>query len=77
MDIPVTIIRSILCWYSIRKSVQNKVSNCDTCQKTKMENINYVKLPAKITEALPSNKLFVYLIGLTILQINILLYKGK
>ena len=39
------------------------MNNCDTCQHTKKSNEKYGKLPAKLAEEIPWNKLCVYLIG--------------
>ena len=47
----------------IRDAVRKEVKNCDTCQGTKWSNIKYGKLPAKLSEEIPWNKLFVDLIG--------------
>ena len=40
-----------------------EVTNCDTCQRTKWSNKKYGKLPAKLAEKIPWNKICVYLIG--------------
>ena len=47
-----------------------EVNNCDTCQRTKRSNKKYNKLPAKLVEEIPWNKLCVYLIGTHIIQRN-------
>ena len=50
-------------WPDIRDSVWKEVNNCDTYQRTKRLNIKYVKLPSKLDEEIPWNKLCVGLIG--------------
>ena len=40
-----------------------EVSNCDTFQRTKRSNKNYVKLQAKEDEEIPCNKICLYLKG--------------
>ena len=52
-------------WYGIKKSVRKEVTNYNTCQPTKKSNFKYGKLPAKLFESLPQNKLFLYLILIT------------
>ena len=37
MDRTETIFLKYLCWYRIRKSVWEKVINCDNCQRTKIQ----------------------------------------
>ena len=48
---------------NIRDSVRKEVNNCDTCQRTKLPNKNYGKLPAKLAEEIPWYKLCLDLIG--------------
>ena len=55
----------------IRHSVWKEVTNCDTCQHTKLPNKKYSKLPAKKAEEIPWNKLFVDIIGLYVTQIKV------
>ena len=43
--------------------MRRKVSNCDTCQRTKRSNKKYGKLLAKLAGEIPQNKIFVDLIG--------------
>ena len=47
----------------IREAVQKEVTGCDTCQRTKRSTTKYSKLPAKLSEETPWNKLCVDLIG--------------
>ena len=54
-----TIIRKHLYWYGIIKDVQKEVICCNTCQRTKWSDIKYGKLPAKVAEEIPRNKLCV------------------
>ena len=51
-----------LYWPDIRNAVRREVSNCDTCQCTKISNKKYGKLPAKVDEETTWNKICVYLI---------------
>ena len=51
-----------LYWPSIRESIRKEVSNCDTYQFTKRSNKQSGKLPAKVDEEIPWNKLCVDLI---------------
>ena len=39
------------------------MTNCDTCQRTKLSNKEYGRLTAKLAEEIPWNKLYVDLIG--------------
>ena len=48
-------------WPDIRDSVQEEVNNCDTCQRTKQPP-KKGKLPAKLDEEIPLDKLCVDLI---------------
>ena len=50
-------------WTDMRYAVWKEVTNCDTCQRTKRSKEKYGKLPAKLAEEIPRNKLFVDLIG--------------
>ena len=63
MDRTDVMIRQNLYWTNIRDATQKQVSNCDTCQFTKRSNKTYGKLPAKLPEEIPCNKIYVYLIG--------------
>ena len=49
-------------WPDIIYTVCKDITNCDTCQCTKLPNKEYGKLPAKLAEEIPQNKLFVDLI---------------
>ena len=62
LDITESIICQHLNWTDIRYSVQKELTNCDTCQHKKWSNKKYGKLPAKLDEEIPWNKLCVYLI---------------
>ena len=48
MDITEAMICQHLCWPNIIDSVWKKVTNCDTCQRTKRSNKKYGKLPSKL-----------------------------
>ena len=50
-------------WPDIRNYVRTEVSNCETCQHTKLSNKKYGKLPAKLAEEIPWNKICVDIIG--------------
>ena len=50
MDRTETNIHQHFYWPDIRYSVRNKVSNCDSCQHTKLSNKEYGKSPAKLSE---------------------------
>ena len=68
MDITEVMIHQYLYWPEIRYSVLKEGSNCGTCQRTKLSNKKYVKLPAKLAEEIPWNKLFVDLVGPYVIQ---------
>ena len=55
-------------WPNIRHAVRTEVSNCDTFQRTKQSNKKYGKLPAKLAEKIPWNKICVDLIGPYVIQ---------
>ena len=55
-------------WPGITDAVQKEVTNCDTCQHTKLSNITYGKLPVKETDKIPLNKVFVHLIRSYLVQ---------
>ena len=57
---------------NIRYAIRKEVTTCDTFQRTKLSNKKYRKLPAKLSEEIPWNKLCVDLI-----VPYILLQKGK
>ena len=57
-----TIIQNLY-WPGIINAVHREVSNCDTCQHTKLSNKKYGQLPANLDEQILWNKLCVYLIG--------------
>ena len=42
-----------LYWPNIRDAVQREVTNCEACQRTKISNKQYGKLPAKLSEKIP------------------------
>ena len=46
------------------------MTNCDTCQLTRMTNKKYGRLPAKLAEDIPWNKICVGLVGPYVIQIN-------
>ena len=48
----------------VREAVQKEVNNYDTCQHTKGQQQKYGKLPDKLAEKTPWNKLCVDLMGL-------------
>ena len=70
MDITEAIICQHLYCSGIKKSIQKEVSNCDTFQHTKWSNIKYDKLPIKVAELIPRNKLCVDIIGSYMICIN-------
>ena len=57
-------------WPGIRYAVRKELTNCDTCQHTKLSNIKYGKLPVKYPEKMPWNKLFVDIIRSYLIQIK-------
>ena len=63
LDRTEAMICQYLYWSGIREAVQKKVTKCDVCQGTKRSTKKYGKLPAKLEEGKPWNKLCVYLIG--------------
>ena len=63
MDTTKAISHQHLYWPYIRDAIRKEVTNCDTCQRTKRSNKKYGKLPAKLAEDIPWNKICVYLIG--------------
>ena len=70
MDRTEAMIFQNLYWIDIRDDVWKEVSNGDTLQRTKGSNTKYVKLPAKLTEEIPWNKLCVDIIGPYEIQYN-------
>ena len=46
-------------WSDIRYATWKEVTNCDNCQRTKGSNKKYGKLPAKLDEGIPQNKICV------------------
>ena len=70
MDRTKAIICQYFYWTNIINTFQREVSNCDTCQRTKRSNKKYSKLPAKLAEEIPWNKIFVDLIGPYTIKIN-------
>ena len=62
MDRTEAMIHQNLYWPDIRDVVRKKVTNCDTCQRTNLSNNVFGKLPAKLAEEIPWNKLCVDLI---------------
>ena len=63
MDRTEAIIIQHFYWSDIIDAVRKEVNNCDTCKRTNRSNKEYGKLPAKLAEEIPWNKLFVNLIG--------------
>ena len=59
---PEVIICQNLYWPYIKDAHPKEVTNYGTCQRTKQSNKN-VKLPAKLSEEIPWNKICVDLIG--------------
>ena len=51
-----------LYWLEIKDTVRKELTNCDTFQRTKLSNKKYGKLPAKLSEEIPWNKICVGLI---------------
>ena len=62
LDLTEAMICQHLYWPGIREAVQKEVSRCNVCQHTKGSKQNG-KLPAKMAESTPWNKLCVDLIG--------------
>ena len=62
LDLIDEIICQHLYWPEIRGAVRKEVTRCDMCQRTKRSTKKYGKLPAKMTEETPWNKLCVDLI---------------
>ena len=63
MDITEAMICEHLYWPNIKYSARKEVNDCNTCQRTKQSNKKYGKLPAKLSEAIPRNRLCVHLTG--------------
>ena len=63
MDRTEAIICRHLYWPCIINSVRKEGNSCDTCQRAKRSNKKCGKLPAKLAEKIPWNKLCVDLIG--------------
>ena len=55
-------IRQYSYWPSIREAVHGEVTRCDVCQRTKLSINKYGKLPDKLEEETPGNKLRVDLL---------------
>ena len=68
MDRTEAMIFQHLYWPRIRPAVWNEVSNCDSCQHTKLSNKKYGKVPSKLAEEIPWDKLCVHLIETYILR---------
>ena len=68
MDITEAMICQLLYCLDIRYFVRKEVTNCDTFQRTKQSNKEYGKLPAKLAEEIPWNKLFVDILGTYFIQ---------
>ena len=68
MDRTEAMIHQHLYWPNIRNSVQTEVSNCDTFQRTKRSHNKYGKLPTKLDEEIPWNKIYVDIIGTYIIR---------
>jgi RNase H-like domain found in reverse transcriptase/Reverse transcriptase (RNA-dependent DNA polymerase)/Integrase zinc binding domain len=56
-------IRQHFWWKTLREDVQKECSTCDICQRTKVKNSKYGKLPEKEAEINPWEKLCVDMIG--------------
>ena len=52
----------------IRYAVRKEVANGENCQCTKLSNIEYGKLTAKLSEEIPWKKLCVYLVGTYVIR---------
>ena len=63
MDVTEAIICKRFYFPVIRKTLREAVTKCDVGQHTKGSTKKYGKLPTKLAEEIPWNKLFVYLIG--------------
>ena len=63
MDRTEAIVCQHLYWKEIINNVRKEGSNYDTCQHKTRSNKKYGKLPAKLVEEIPRNKICVYLIG--------------
>ena len=63
MDRTQAIIHQHFYYPDIRDAVWKDVTNCDTCQSTKLSNKKFGKLPAKLAKEILLNKLCVDLIG--------------
>ena len=63
MDITEVMIRHNLHWPGIVPAIWKEVTNCETFQRTKRSNKKYGKLPAKLAEEIPRNKICVNIIG--------------
>ena len=72
MDRTEAMICQHLYFPEIRYAIQKEVNNCDTCQRTKGSNKKYGKLPAKLAEEIPWNKICVGIIGPYVIRL-----KGK
>ena len=68
MDITEAMIHQHLHWTNIIDSVRKEVTNCDTCQRTKLSNNEYGKLPAKLYEEILRSKLCADLIGTYVIR---------
>ena len=53
-----------------QRFVRKELNNCDTCQRTKRPNKKCGKLPAKLYEEIPWNKLCVDLIGPYVIRLK-------
>ena len=63
MDRTEAMIIQHLYWPNIKYSASKEVNDCNTCQRTKQSNKKHGKLPAKLSEEIPWNKICVDLIG--------------
>ena len=78
MDITEAMICKHLYWTNIKYSASKEVNDCNTCQRTKQSNKKYGKLPAKLSEEIPWNKICVdlivpYVIGIKVKKENVYL----
>ena len=62
LDLTEATICQHLYWPGLKEAVYIEVTYCDTCQHKKRSIIKYGKIPAKLAQETPWNKLFLYLI---------------
>ena len=49
-------------WTHLRDNIRTHIKVCKTCYKNRKHNLKYGKLPAKEAEAIPCDRLLVYVI---------------